>query len=121
MPRESVLSLIDAGNIFVMPSRSEGTPIALLEAAVLRKPILATSVGGIPELVKNEEECLLVSSGNIFELVNGIRRLIRDKVLSERLRENAYRRVLNDFSLDAQAVATIRSYNKALRSRSGPM
>jgi len=121
LPRESVLSLIDAGNIFVMPSRSEGTPIALLEAAVLRKPILATSVGGIPELVKNEEECLLVSSGNIFELVSGIRRLIRDKVLSERLRESAYRRVLNDFSLDAQAVATIRSYNKALRSNSGPM
>ena len=121
LPRESVLSLIDAGNIFVMPSRSEGTPIALLEAAVLRKPILATSVGGIPELVKSEEDCLLVSSGNIFELVNGIRRLIRDKVLSERLRESAYRRALNNFSLDAQASATIRSYNKALRSRSGRM
>jgi len=121
LPRESVLSLIDAGDIFVMPSRSEGTPIALLEAAVLKKPILATFVGGIPELVKNEEECLLVPSGNIVELVNGIKRLIQDKELSERLGENAYRRVLNDFSLDAQAHATVRSYNKALRSRDGWM
>jgi glycosyltransferase involved in cell wall biosynthesis len=115
VPRSKILSLIAVGDIFVMPSRSEGTPIALLEAASLKKPILATAVGGIPELVKNEEECLLVEAGNVSELINGIRRLIQDEALSERLGENAYRRVIKDFSLDVQALATIQTYNKALR------
>jgi len=116
LSREKVLSLIAAGDIFVMPSRSEGTPIALLEAASLKKPIMATSVGGIPELVKSEEECLLVEAGDVPGLVKGIRRLIQDKALSERLGENAYRKVLSEFSLDVQALATIRTYNKALQA-----
>ncbi len=115
--RDKILSLIATGDIFVMPSRSEGTPIALLEAASLKKPILATNVGGIPELVKNEEESLLVEAGSVSGLVNGIQRLIQDPALSQRLGENAYRRVLRDFSLDVQAHATIQTYNRALRRR----
>ena len=119
LPRVEVLSLMEAGDIFVMPSRTEGTPIALLEAAALRKPILATSVGGIPELLKDGEECLLVPSPDLPGLVNGIRNLIRDKGLAERLSENAHRRVLQDFTLNAQALATIQSYNRAWKSRNG--
>jgi len=110
---------MEAGNIFVMPSRSEGTPIALLEAAALRKPILATSVGGIPELLKDEEECLLVPSPDLPKLVTGIRKLIQDDGLAERLAENAHRRVLRDFTLNTQALATIQSYNRAWKSRNG--
>jgi glycosyltransferase involved in cell wall biosynthesis len=87
-----------------------------LEAASLKKPILATTVGGIPELVKNEEECLLVEAGNVSELVNGMKRLIQDKALSERLGESAHSRVLRDFSLDVQARATIQTYNRALQA-----
>ena len=117
LPRVEVLSLIRAGDIFVMPSRSEGTPIALLEAAALRKPILATSVGGIPELLRDGEECLLVPSPDVPELVNGLEKLIRDKDLAGRLAENAYRRVLQDFTLTTQALATIQSYNRAWKSR----
>jgi glycosyltransferase involved in cell wall biosynthesis len=119
LPRVEVLSLIEAGDIFVMPSRSEGTPIALLEAAALRKPILSTSVGGIPELLKDGQECLLIPSPNLPELVNGIRKLILDKGLAEQLAKNAHRRVLQDFTLNAQALATIQSYNRAWKSRNG--
>jgi glycosyltransferase involved in cell wall biosynthesis len=119
LPHVEVLSLIEASDIFVMPSRSEGTPIALLEAAALRKPILATSVGGIPELLKDGDECLLVSSPDVQGLVNGLQRLILDKSLAERLAENAYRRVLQDFTLTAQAFATNQSYNRAWQSRNG--
>lgn len=117
LPRIDVLSLMEVSDIFIMPSRSEGTPIALLEAAALRKPILATSVGGIPELLEDGEECILVSSGNLIELVDAIRTLIQDKALAERLAENAYRRVSQDFTVNSQVVATIQSYNKAWTSR----
>ena len=119
LPRLEVLSLMEAGDIFVMPSRSEGTPIALLEAAALRKPILATSVGGIPELLKDGEECLLVPTADLLKLVTGIRKLIQDDGLAGRLAENAHRRVLQDFTLNIQALATIQSYNRAWKSRNG--
>lgn len=119
LPRLEVLSLMEAGDIFVMPSRSEGTPIALLEAAALRKPILATSVGGIPELLKDGEECLLVPSSDLPKFATGIRKLIQDEDLAGRLAENAHRRVLQDFTLNAQALATIQSYNRAWQSRNG--
>jgi glycosyltransferase involved in cell wall biosynthesis len=111
-----VLSLLTACDIFVMPSRTEGTPIALLEAAGLRKPILASRVGGIPELIRDEEDGLLVPTEQPSALVQGIRRLIQEKGLAERLVDNAYRKVMKDFSLDVQVNSTVQSYNKALQA-----
>jgi len=80
---------------------------------------VATSVGGIPELLRDGDECLLVPSPDLPELVNGLRKLIQDKNLAERFAKNAYRRVLQGFTLNAQALATIQSYNKAWKSRNG--
>ena len=60
--RQDAMSILKSSDIFVMPSRYEGTPIALLEAAALARPILASCTGGIPELVTHEEHALLVSS-----------------------------------------------------------
>lgn len=114
LSRLEVLSLINASDIFIMPSRTEGTPIALLEAAALKKPILASRVGGIPELVNDGSECLLVVPDDVLELANGIQRLIEEKDLVERLVENAYRKVTREFTLDTQACSTIQSYKKAL-------
>jgi glycosyltransferase involved in cell wall biosynthesis len=121
LTRENVLSLIAMGDIFVMPSRSEGTPIALLEAAMLRKPIVATAVGGIPELVRDQEDCILVQPNNPHQLAGALMRLIKDRSLAERLGDKVYRRVSRDFSLDTQATATIQSYNKALQTKSRRM
>jgi glycosyltransferase involved in cell wall biosynthesis len=115
LSRPDVLSLIDASDVFVMPSRTEGTPIALLEAAALKKPILASRVGGIPELVSDGSECLLIPPDNALELARGIQRLIHEDGLAESLVENAYRKVVKDYTLDTQVRSTIRSYNKALQ------
>jgi len=52
--RQEAISILKSSDIFVMPSRYEGTPIALLEAAALARPILASCTGGIPELVTQE-------------------------------------------------------------------
>jgi glycosyltransferase involved in cell wall biosynthesis len=119
LSRPEVLSLINASDIFIMPSRTEGTPIALLEAAALKKPILASRVGGIPELVTDGSECLLVSPDNASELAKGIQRLIYENGLAEYLVENAYYKVMKDYTLDTQVLSTIRSYNKALQVNIG--
>ncbi|HAW52805.1 MAG TPA: group 1 glycosyl transferase, partial [Flavobacteriales bacterium] len=116
LSRPDVISLVKACDVFVMPSRTEGTPIALLEAAALRKPILATRVGGIPELVKDGEECLLVNVDAPQEIANGIQYIIQDTEFADMIAENAYQRIIDSFSLSSQTQLTIQSYQAALNN-----
>jgi L-malate glycosyltransferase len=115
--RDDVFSLIKACDIFVMSSRSEGTPMVLLEAAAMKKPILATKVGGIPELLRDKKECLLVPSGDINALAQGIKKLLAEKHLSERLAQAAYSRVSHDFSVKSQVRETMFVYSQAWLDR----
>ncbi len=117
--RQEVLSIVKAGDIFVMPSRQEGTPLALLEAAALGKPILATACGGIPELVQDGQEALLVPVGDSTQLGLSLLRLSRDPHLARQLGLQAQSKVRSAFSLKSQAEATRQAYLKAIRHRKG--
>ena len=85
--------------IFLLPSHHEGMPMALLEAMSWGLPVIATPVGGIPQVVDNEVNGLLVAAGDIEGLATQIERLLADTVLRERLGANARARVETDFSL----------------------
>lgn len=111
--RDDVLSLIKACDLFVMSSRSEGTPMVLLEAASLQKPIVTTNVGGIPELLTNEDECILVPPRDIHALAAGMKKILLDKKLSEHLSQAAYLRVQRDFSISKQVQETLSVYAQA--------
>ena len=111
--RAEVFSLLKACDVFVMSSRSEGTPMVLLEAASLQKPIVATSVGGIPEMLENEKECLLVPPGDANALANGMKKVLADKELAEHLAQAACLRVKKDFSVSSQVEDTLSVYEQA--------
>jgi glycosyltransferase involved in cell wall biosynthesis len=111
--RNEVASALKCSHLFVMPSRYEGTPIALLEAAALGCPILASATGGIPELVTNEEHALLVPPGETSALSEGMIRLCKDRQLANDLAKNAQRRANTEFNFDTQVSATLRAYQKA--------
>ena len=111
--RETVLSALKSCDIFAMPSRYEGTPIALLEAAALARPILASATGGIPELVTNEEHALLVPAEDASALAQGLVRICNDTQLAHRLGKNAQQRILQKFNMSTQVSATLHAYNKA--------
>lgn len=115
--REIVLSALKASDLFVMPSRQEGTPIALLEAAAIGVPILATSCGGIPEVVSDGKQALLVPPGNPILLAEALLRLSRDPDLRLELSQNAKSHVRERFGLDAQVQATLGAYHRALAQR----
>ncbi len=115
--RQEVLSILKASDIFVMPSRQEGTPLALLEAAALGKPILATACGGIPELVQDGREALLVPVGEPAQLGAALLRLCREPNLARQLGMQAQHKVRSTFSLDTQAKATRLAYLKAIQHR----
>ena len=71
--------------VFVLPSLREGLPLALLEAMAWGKPCVATEVGGMPELLQNEKNGLLVPSNNPDAMADAIVRIIKDPVLARRL------------------------------------
>lgn len=111
---EVVVDVLSAGGIFVMPSRSEGVPYALLEAAALGLPILATRCGGIPEILADQKDAILVPVGNHVSLSAGLIKLLTDRSLSRQLGANARATVRMRFSLPAQIESTRRAYLKAM-------
>lgn len=109
------MRILASSDLFVMPSRSEGTPIALLEAAALGIPIIASRVGGIPHLLANKAEALLVPPGDERQLEEAIDSLLSDQGRANRMARAARNRVVSDFSPHAQQEATQRAYALACK------
>ncbi|WP_433934354.1 glycosyltransferase family 4 protein [Sorangium cellulosum] len=98
--RKDVPDLLVAADFFVLPSRDEGLPLAVLEAMARRLPVVVTPVGGVPEVVRNEEHGLLVPVDAPDALADAIERLARDPALGRRLGEAGHVRVRDDFSFE---------------------
>lgn len=103
--RKDVNRLLTAFDVFALTSLSEGTPMTLLEAAATRLPIVSTAVGGIPEILRDGEEALLVDGPGDESTAEGLAgafsRVLSDPELARSLGESAERRARRDFSLDA--------------------
>lgn len=80
-------------SVFALPSHSEGSPLVLLEAMAAGVPVAATVVGGVPEMVTNEESALLVPPRQPAQLAEALRRLLDDPGLASRLAASASARV----------------------------
>lgn len=115
--RETVLQIIKSSDIFVMPSRYEGTPIALLEAAALGVPMVASNTGGIPELVAHQEHALLVPPNDPASLARAIASLANDRSLAAQLAHKAKLRAQQEFNLEKQFQLTWQAYRKAFAIR----
>lgn len=83
-----------SADIFVLPSRTEGSPNVLLEAIDAGLPIVATAVGGVPEVVTHEQSALLVPSGDDEAMAQAIVRMVRNPDLRNNLIETS-RQVLD--------------------------
>src|SRR6185437_6401666 len=97
--------ILAAGDLFVMPSLSEGLPLALVEAMATGLAIVASDVGGIPEVVERDREALLVPSASPIALAAAIRALLDDPERRSALGAAAQRRAHRDFSVAAMADA----------------
>jgi len=103
-------------DIVVMSSWNEGTPIGLLEAMAASKAIVATNVGGVPDMVLHEESALLVPPKNPEALAEAIARLVGDANMRVRFGKEARARV-QLFSIEALRESTHRLYQDVLTSR----
>lgn len=87
--RDDVPEVLQAMDIFVLPSLSEGFPLAAMEAMASSRPVVCSRVGGLPELIRHEESGLLVEPGNVTSLVEGVLRLLSDAAFREQLATGA--------------------------------
>ena len=109
-----VVSWINAADIFVLASYAEGLPNAVLEAMACRKPVIATDVGGIPEVAINNETALLVSPRQVPPLADAIGRLIQDSELRDRLGMAGNKRVKTHFTWSRSAMQLVKIYSETM-------
>lgn len=84
-------------DLFLLPTYWEGLPTSILEAMAYGKPILSTDVGGIPEMVKNNVNGLLVKPGDILGFSEAVYRFSTEKELTERFVNESYRVIIKQF------------------------
>jgi glycosyltransferase involved in cell wall biosynthesis len=103
-------------DVFVLSSVKEGFPFSILEAMALGIPVVATNVGGIPEVVDDHKTGILVKPGDPESLANVILTLIEDRALREELGKNGGERV-KDFSIHSMVKKVDDVYDTLLRGR----
>lgn len=105
LPQHAVAEEIRNADLFVLPSiiaadgQMEGIPVALMEAMAAGKPVVATAISGIPELVVHEQTGLLVDPASPRMLADAIKRLLSDGALCQQLVRNGRAKVREEFEL----------------------
>ncbi len=117
--RSDVPDILAAADIFVMPSLSEGLPLALVEAMAAALPVVVSDVGGVPEVAAAGKEAVLVPAGDRARLAGGLAELLREPALRTALGAAAHARALRDFSVSTMCEAYERLYREADAPRSG--
>lgn len=104
---------LSALDIFVMPSRSENLPYSLLEAGAASLPVIASAVGGIPEIITNEKTGLLVKPERSNEITEALIRLSRDRELCSRTSSALQEKVVKEFTINKMSRDTLSQYGKS--------
>ncbi|MGC9184620.1 MAG: glycosyltransferase [Thiomonas sp.] len=112
--RKDVPRLVAALDAFVMSSHWEGLPIALLEAMASSKAVLCTRVGGIPDVVIDGDNGLLVDAGDVPHFAQQLDRLLQDATLRQRLGQRARETVIARFDVSRTAAAYNQLHSQAL-------
>ena len=96
---EEVIDLFNRSDLFVLPSVSEGIPVVLMEALAMEVPVIASDITGIPEIVNNGENGLLVVPKDPEIIAGAIMRLYSDKTFRKTIANNGRVKVKDDFHL----------------------
>ncbi|MDX6423918.1 MAG: hypothetical protein QOI67_1389, partial [Gaiellaceae bacterium] len=98
-----------------LPSWTEGLPLVVLEAMALGRAVVATTVGGTPELVSEGETGLLVPPQDVEALTAAVKRVLEDEDLRRRLGDAGKRRVAERFSSEAMTRDVLAIYDEVTR------
>ena len=113
---KEAMTQLKESKILVIPSRMESIPQVIKEAFYLKVPVIATNVGGIPELITHEENGILIPSENPEKLVEAINRLLNEKEFSDKLAQNGYQYVMNNLTWEVLLPKYVKFYEDLLRT-----
>jgi glycosyltransferase involved in cell wall biosynthesis len=113
--RGDAARVVAAADVVALPSWTEGLPLVVLEAMALGRPVVATAVGGTPELVADGETGLLVPPRDVAALTAALKRVLDDEGLRNRLGEAGKRRVAERFSSEAMTRDVLAVYDEVTR------
>ncbi len=111
---DSVFSILD---VSILPSFSEGFALSVLEAQAEGVPVVASPVGGINEIVEHRQTGILVKPGNSEELYRGIKLLLEDVSLRQKIINNAKKQFEEKFSLGKMTFGVEQVYTEAVGKR----
>jgi glycosyltransferase involved in cell wall biosynthesis len=111
--RDDVADILAAADLFTMPSLSEGLPLALVEAMSFGLPVVVTGVGGVPEVVTDGAEGILVPPSDAGALAAALGALLADAPRRQKMGEAARTRALRDYALSTMADRYERLYRGA--------
>ncbi len=109
--------LLDAADVFALPSRSEGMPLAAIEAMEAGLPVVATRVVGSTEVVADDLTGTLVPTEDPVALAAALERLLLDPALRQAYAAASRRRYLDEFRLECMAERTWATYDRLLRDK----
>lgn len=104
-------SLLRAASLYLMPSRKEGLPMALLEAGFASLPVIAARTGGIPEIIEDQETGLLIPTDDSDALTTAIDSLLEEPAQAAALGAALHTHVCAEFSADEMISQTIAQYS----------
>ena len=113
--KEAMIRLKES-SILVVPSRMESIPQVIKEAFYLKVPIIASNVGGIPELITNEENGILIPPDDEKKLIDSINRLFTEKEFANNIAEMGYKYVIKNLTWEALLPRYIKFYEELLNS-----
>lgn len=114
---DDVRARVDSADVFVLSSLSEGMPMSVLEAMAAGRPVVASSVGGVPEAVVDGVTGLLVPPGRPDDLAVALERLVADDDLRRRLGDAGRARAVERFSLEGWRRSHLELYDSLLDAR----
>jgi len=114
IPRPELLARLQRASLVVVPSFMESCPYSLIEAMALGKPIVASSVPGIRDMVVDGESALLVPPGDPKALASAMERILADEALGHRIGAAAADRARERFSLSRMCDETVRYFETVL-------
>lgn len=112
---ENVYQFYSIIDVFVLPSFTEGIPLVLLEAMFFKKPIIASDVGGIPEVIEDGHSGELVPPGDPFALAERITKLIKNRQYAQKIAEAGHKHFMRSFSPDTWIRKIESTYEDALK------
>ncbi len=113
---EDAMKIIKSSSIVVVPSRMESLPTTVKEAFYLNVPVIGTDVGGIPELIKNNETGIIVPPENPSNLAEAVNELLSDKEKAQKLATNGNTFVKNNMTWDVILPKYINFYENLLKN-----